>query len=266
MRALLAAALIGSTSLTAAAAAHAEGWIVTVGGRVAAAPPYEGANHDVIAPSPTFSLRREDSPDRFEPPDGGTTIALLSTRYIVIGPMARFRYSRGNQGNLTGFDKIDWAAEPGGFVELWPTNFIRGRAEVRRGVVGHHGWVGDGALDLVYTGPRWDASIGGRVGYGDAKYMDTYFGVTPAEALASPLITTPYEPGKGRRYTGLEAAVAYRLVGGLWTTVDVGYHRLSDKAAFSPIVMLDGKRDQFSGGVELSYSFGVGTHHHAPEH
>ncbi len=242
----------------AGGAAHAEGWIITVGGRVSASPPYEGAGHDVLAPSPSFSLRRADSPNRFVPPDNGTTLALLSSRYIVFGPMARFRYARGDQGKLTGLKKVDWAAEPGVFLDLWPTNWLRGHVEGRRGILGHHGWVGDAGADLIYTGKRWDASIGPRIGYGDSHYMDTYFGVTPTEAAGSPLFKTVYEPGSGQRYTGLEAAMSYRLLGGLRTTIDVGYHKLSAKAADSPIVRLAGKRDQLSGGVGLTYSFGVG--------
>jgi len=238
--------------------AHAEQWIVTIGGRIAANPPYEGADHDVIRPSPTFNLRRADSPDRFEPPDGGTTFSLFSTKYIALGPMARFRYARGDSGQLAGMDKIDIAVEPGGFVNLWPTNWLRARVEGRRGFIGHEGWVGDAGLDLIYTGSRWSASLGGRAGFGDRRYMDTYFGVTAAEAARSPFLTTAYMPGSGLRYTGAEAAVSYRLAGGLRTTLDVGYHRLSDKAASSPIVQIAGSRDQYNAGVILSYRFGIG--------
>ncbi len=236
--------------------AQAQGWIVTIGGRVAANPPYEGADHDIIAPSPSFSLRRAGSPYRFEPPDGGTTLALLSTRWITLGPMARFRYARGDSGKLTGMDKIDVAIEPGGFVSLWPTNWLRLRAEGRRGIVGHHGWVGDAGADLIYTGGRWSASVGPRVGYGDHRYMDTYFGVTPAEAARSPLLTTAYEPSGNLRYTGIEAALSYRLAGGLRTSFDVGYHRMSNSVAASPIVQVAGSRDQISAGVGVTYTFG----------
>ena len=239
--------------------AHADGgWVVTIGGRVAVTPPYEGADHDVLAPSPTFSLRRADSPDRFSPPDDGSSLALLSTQYITLGPVARFRYARGDQGHLTGMKPIDWAAEPGVFLNLWPTNWLRGHVEARKGVIGHYGYVGDAGVDLIYTGKRWDASIGPRIGYADRHYMDTYFGVTTVEAAQSPLITTPYEPGAGRRYTGVEAALSYRLIGGMRTTFDVGYHKLSSQIAASPIVQVAGKRDQLSGGIGVSYRFGVG--------
>ncbi len=248
---------VAVASALAAGSAWAGGWIVTVGGRVAAYPPYEGAGHDVFVPSPKLSIRRADSPDRFEPPDGGSSLALIDNRYIVAGPLVRFRLSRGDTGKLTGLDKVGWAAEPGAFVELWPTNWLRGRVEGRRGVFGYQGWVGDGALDLVHTGKVWSASIGPRIGYGDGSYFDTYFGVTPAEAARSPFIDTAYEPGGGRRYTGVEVALA-RHFGKRWdATFDVGYHRLAKAAAASPIVEVAGSPNDLSAGVSLTYSFSL---------
>jgi len=240
-----------------AGAAQAEPWIVTVGARLAAYPPYEGAGHDVILPSPMLSIRRASAPNRFEPPDGGTSLALIDQRYIVAGPLVRFRLSRGDTNKLTGLDTIGWAAEPGVFVELWPTNWLRGRVEGRHGVFGYNGWVGDAAMDLVHTGHTWSASIGPRVGWGDANYFDTYFGVTPQEAARSPFINTPYDPGSGRRYTGLEAAFSPHLTRRFVTTIDVGYHRLSNEAAASPIVEVAGSPNDLSIGVSLTYTFRI---------
>lgn len=247
----------GLAGALAAGAARAEGWIVTVGGRFAAYPPYEGAGHDVYVPSPKLSIRRADSPDRFEPPDGGSSLALFSGRYIVAGPLVRFRLSRGDTGKLTGLDTVGFAAEPGVFLELWPTNWLRGRVEGRRGIIGNQGLQGDAALDLVHTGKVWSGSIGPRIGYGDTSYFDTYFGVTPIEAARSPYITTPYDPTGGRRYTGLEVAVG-RHFGKRWEAIaDVGYHRLAKAAAISPIVEVAGSPNDLSAGVSLTYSFSL---------
>ena len=236
----------------------AEGWIVTVGARMTATPPYEGAGHDVLAPIPSFSLRRADTPYRFTPPDDSSSIALLHGRYADFGPVVRFRYSRGDEGQLTGLNKVGWAAEPGAFLNLWPTNWLRGRVEARHGAIGHYGWVGDAGVDAIYTGSRWQASLGPRIGYGDSRYFHKYFGVTLAEANRSPLIAARYEPDGGRRYTGVEAALGYRLFGGFRMIGDFGYHRLSSAIAQSPIIQVAGSRDQFTGSVGLTYSFGVG--------
>jgi MipA family protein len=249
--------LLASASSLWVDAARAESWIVTVGARLAAYPPYEGAGHDVIIPSPMLSIRRADAPNRFEPPDGGTSLALIDKRYIVAGPLVRFRLNRGDTDKLTGLNPIGWAAEPGAFVELWPTDWLRGRVEGRRGILGYQGWVGDAGMDLIHTGKTWSASIGPRVGWGDSAYFNTYFGVTPQEAARSPFINTPYAPGSGRRYAGFEAAISPHLTKRFVTTLDVGYHRLSSEAAMSPIVLVAGSPNDVSIGASITYSFSV---------
>ncbi len=236
---------------------YATNWIVTVGGGVGVSPPYEGAGHDIVQPILTFNLRRANVPYRFIPPDGGSTIALVSKRHFVFGPMLRFRYPRGDSNRLAGLDKIGTAAEPGVFAEVWPVDWLRFRAEGRYGVTGYTGPVGDAAMDLIYTGRTWDFSLGPRYGYGGNKYMDTYFGVTPAEAERSPLIRTPYEPGQGERYLGVQAALAHNWTPRIKTTFAMGYHRLAHRAADSPVVQIAGSPNDYSAGVTLSYSFGL---------
>jgi outer membrane scaffolding protein for murein synthesis (MipA/OmpV family) len=242
--------------------AHAKDWIVTVGGRAVASPPYEGAPNDDIRPAFTFSIRPADKLYRFTPPDDASTFALFASRHIDFGPALRFRYSRGDTGRLQGFDKIGVAVEPGLFADVWPTDWLRGRVEVRRGVTGHAGWVGDAGIDLIHTGHKWHWSVGPRIGYGDRRYIDTYFGVTPLEAQRSPYLFMPYEPAGGIRYFGWEAALAYQVTRRLRTTLDFGYHRLVGIAADSPVVSIAGSRDQYLGGIGLSYSFGVRIGHH----
>jgi outer membrane scaffolding protein for murein synthesis (MipA/OmpV family) len=241
--------------LFTASSAWAGDWIATIGARASVAPPYEGSTAEVVRPFPTFSLRPADRPYRFTPPDGGTTFAVIDTDHFVFGPMARFQYERKPQGPLKGLDKVDWAAEPGAFLEIWPTRWLRGRVEARRGVTGHQGFVGDAGIDLVRTGRRWDASIGGRMGWGDDDYMGTYFGVTPQEAARNPVINQAYDPSGGRRYWGVELAAAYHLDERWKITADAGYHRLAKQPSDSPIVRLIGDPNQYFGSVGVSYSF-----------
>ncbi|MEO6339901.1 MAG: MipA/OmpV family protein [Caulobacteraceae bacterium] len=251
-------ALATLACLLSAEAAQARQWVISVGAKTEASPPYEGADHDVISPSPTFSIHPAQQYHRFSPPGDGTTIELIDTRYFQLGPMARFRKSRGASGRLAGFDKVQWAAEPGGFVNIWLGDWIRVRGELRRGIQGHQGWVADAGADLVYSGGKWDFSVGPRVGFGDAKYTETYFGVTPLEAARSPYVDAPYEPGKTRRYTGILAGAAYRLDKHWTTTASAGYQRIADHLARSPVIQVAGERDQYSASIGLKYSFTVG--------
>ena len=72
-------AACGALGAVAAGSARATNWLVTMGGGVNLAPPYEGAGNDDPRPSLTFNLRRANVSYRFTPPDGGNTIALIST-------------------------------------------------------------------------------------------------------------------------------------------------------------------------------------------
>jgi outer membrane scaffolding protein for murein synthesis (MipA/OmpV family) len=239
----------------------ASDWIVTVGGRVADGPSYEGAPQGTIRPSFIASARRADRPYRFTPPDDGGSVALISSKHFDFGPVLWFRYGRGDTGALTGFNKIGFAIEPGVFANFWATDWLRARVQVRQGVLGHSGALGDAGIDYIHTGRKWDFSIGPRIGYGDARYMDTYFGVTPLEAQRSPLLTKPYEPGAGLRYGGVETAFNYHWTNRLRTVVDFSYHRLIDGAGDSPVVAIAGSRNQLSAGIGVTYSFGVSLGH-----
>ncbi len=132
---------------------------------------------------------------------------------------------------------------------------MRLHAEERRGVIGYTGWVGDAALDLVAKAGPWTATVGPRIGWGDTTYMQTYFGVSPAEAAASPIIDTPYAPHGGRRYLGAGAGLTYHFSSRWQVNANAGYHRLDAVAANSPIVRLIGDRTEYSGGVGVKYSF-----------
>ncbi len=248
--------------LAAGSAAAQQGdWIVTVGAGVSASPPYEGAPNTQIRPTLSFNARRADKPYRFTPPDDGSSLNLFSSQHLDLGPVINIRDGRNDTRRLVGFQKIGWAAEAGVFANLWFTDWFRARAQIRQGIIGHSGAVGDAGIDYIHTGKRWDMSIGPRVGYGDARYMETYFGVTPAEALASPFLIKPYTPGAGVRYEGVELAYAYRPTDRIRATIGLGYHRLTGVAAASPVVGLAGSRDQYSAGVGVTYGFGVHIGH-----
>ena len=240
-------------------AAHATDWTVTLGVQGNVSPPFEGAGHYVTVPSGVLRLQHADKPYRFSPPDDPSSLALISTRYLVAGPAVRFRYARGDSGVLSGLQHIDNAVEPGGFVNLYPFPWFRLHGEARRGVVGHAGLVGDAGVDVIYQSRRFDISLGPRIGYGDKKYMDTYFGVTPLEAARNPSIRAPYEPDGGRRYTGVEFGASYHLTQRLFLLAGLGYHKLSNKIAISPVVELDGSKDQYYGSMGVTWKFNLHT-------
>ena len=239
-----------------AGTAHADDWIVRVGVRTRFKPSFEGSAHRVLDPLPLISFRRADQPYRFTPPAVGASFSLIDTRFLVMGPVLRFRSGREAGGKYAGLAPISKALLPGAFLELWPKDWLRARIEARRSFNSDAGWSGDAGLDLIHTGMRWDASIGPRIGLGDGQYLQRYFGVTADEAAHGPLYRTPYAPGGGVRYTGVTAAAAYHWTRRWRTTLDVDYQRLAAKPMASPIVRAVGSGDQVSLGLSVSYEFG----------
>jgi outer membrane protein len=228
---------------------------VTLGGRAQTAVPYEGAGYNIFVPVPSISLRRPGRPERPQFADDTPGISVISTGWLSMGPVLMLRGERNTHGDRTGLNNVPFAVEPGLFVTLWPTDWLRLRVTERRGVRGDHGWTGDAALDLAGKAGRWTATIGPRVGWGDQNYMQTYFGVTPAEAAASPIIDTPYSPSGGLRYLGAYAGLGYRFDAHWKSWANVSVHRLASGPADSPIVRQIGSRDDIAGGLGVTYTF-----------
>jgi MipA family protein len=90
--------------------------------------------------------------------------------------------------------------------------------------------------------------------YVGAGFARSYFGVTPAQAVASGL--APYTPGAGFKNVGITAIGTRSITGdlrrGLSAFGTVNYSRLLGSIAQSPVVRA---RGQFFGGVGLAYTF-----------
>lgn len=237
--------------------APASGWIVTLKATAIASPEYEGAKDYSAIAYPSVSFRRADAPDRFGAPDDGISFGLIELDRLRVGPVARFRGERDNDGRRQGLDKVDWAIEAGVFVEYWPVDWLRARAEVRRGFNGHEGFVGDVGLDVVHNYGAWVLSAGPRVGFGDGEYMSTYFSVDADEALANASIDRTFDADAGLRYAGLAAAATYKFNEAWATTLFASYNHLLGDAEKSPIVRDLGSEHQFQVGLSIAYSFGV---------
>ena len=95
-------------------------------------------------------------------------------------------------------------------------------------------------------------ALGPRLFFASEDYLQTYLGVTPAQAAASGLPV--FDPDGGIRGVGLEADFKYRI-SQRWSVVgEVGYERLVLDAAESPIAEL-GSENQFAAALGLTYRF-----------
>ncbi|NIX75666.1 MipA/OmpV family protein [Microvirga terricola] len=235
------------------------GWIATVKGNVQVGPAYPGADKLTVFGYPSLSFRRAGTPERFSAPDDGFSFSILDDSALRVGVVGRFQGGRYLQTDhrLFGLDKINWAVEPGVFVEYWPVSFLRARVELRHGINGHNGFVADLGLDYVRRLGAFTLSLGPRVALGDTEFTKTYFGVTPFEASLNGLVT-PFNPTGGVTSVGATAGLTYDWSPRWSTTAFVTYKRLVGDAANSPIVKRLGSENQVTVGLTVSYSFNTG--------
>jgi outer membrane protein len=247
-------------ALAAAAPAYAQDGprdrLITVGAGGQVFPRYPGADGVSLNPMPIFDLRKEGDPIGFEAPDEGAGFGLLGDSPINFGPAIQFQGKRRERDVGAAVGNVPFTVEAGAFVEAWLGESLRLRAEGRRGVGGHDGWVGDFAADLVARGGETTVfSIGPRLRWADNRYHDAYFGVTPAVAARTGLAA--FDPGSGIYAAGGAASARHQFGSGdRWGVhAYARFDRLIGDAADSPIVTRFGSRDQYSAGLGLSYTF-----------
>ena len=251
-----AADLQATPRMVAPAAPAASGYIVTVTGDVQGARRFPGSDEMTAFFYPGLDWRRVGQPERFKAPDDGISFTLYETPWLSFGPTARFvgRRSPKDDHDFIGLHKVDFTVEGGAFLEIWPLEFLRARAEIRQGINGHDGLVGNLGLDYVQRFGAFTFSIGPRLALGDSDYTHEYFGITPLESIANGRVPA-FRPDGGVTSVGGLASLKYRWSEQWATTVYGGYNRLVEDAGRSPVSRVLGSRDEYIVGAQLSYSF-----------
>ena len=142
---------------------------------------------------------------------------------------------------LEGLEDVDLALELGFGLVYRQRNF-EAFGDVRYGVLGHNGFVGElGADAIAFPTERWEFRVGPRMVFGNDSFADTYFGVSDSEAADSGL--SAYDAEGGLLGAGVEATARYRF-NELWgVEASVRADRLMNDAADSPITDM-GTTDQ----------------------
>jgi len=234
----------------------AKEWTVTLGVEGRMTPTFPGSDRYTFLPLPLFDVRRAGTPPRFHSPRDGFGVPILDTGSFRAGPAFKIRLPRRESAdsNLNGLGNVDFTVEAGGFVEFWPTQWLRTRGELRQGFGGHHGVVGDLMADLVMpVTPQLTLSGGPRTTLMSDKALDPYFSVNSVQSVNSGLPV--YNAGGGFYSWGAGAQARYQWNPTWATYVFVEYERLIGGAGDSPIVTLRGSRDQWQVGVGVTYSF-----------
>jgi outer membrane protein len=232
-------------------------WNVMVGVGGEYAPEFEGSKRSILSPVPIISIRRVGSTtDQFRGSRDSSSIALIEFGDLRAGPAGKFIRARkaSDYSQLKGLGDVSTAFELGGFVEYFPTDWLRARVETRQGFGGHQGVVADFSADfIVPVMQRFVISAGPRFTWESTKATSPYFSVDAVQAMTSGL---PAFSAKGGAHSvGVGAQVSYRVDPKWEVRGYVEYQRLLGDAAASPLVALRGSPNQTTFGVGASYSF-----------
>lgn len=220
-------------------------------------PSFPGAKSVGLRPYIDLSRTRGDTPFAFEAPDESGGFPVLRDDRFQFGPAFGFegrRRSRNVGGRLP---TVGFTVELGGFVQYALTDAVRLRAEARQGIGGHKGLVGMVGADYIARDrDRWLVSIGPRLTLSSARYNRAYFGVAPQDA--GPAGLPAFDARGGVQAVGATAGVLRQLTRHWGLTGYAKYDRLVADPGRSPVVRAFGSRNQLSGGLAVSYTFGAG--------
>ncbi|QGM46976.1 MipA/OmpV family protein [Methylocystis heyeri] len=238
--------------------APVSGWIVTLRANAGFSPTWDGSKNLSPFLLPGLSMRRPGTTVGFGAPDEAPGFALYDNGVLKVGASGRLRGPRQQSqwGELHGIHDINWILEGGVFAEMWAFKKLRARAELRHGLLGHHGDVAEFYLDWVEKHGPWTFSIGPRLRLGDQPYMNKLYGVTVQDSLYN-LSVPPFTAWASAASVGATTALTYDWSEDWSTTGYVRYNRLVGSAAASPLIKDLGSPDQWTIGLSVSYSFKV---------
>ncbi|MFC0283690.1 MipA/OmpV family protein [Camelimonas abortus] len=232
-------------------------WVVTVKASIGVSPAWPGADRLTLFGYPSVSYRHVGERPKFTAPTDSASLSLYDTSWLRAGVVAGYnggRYS-GQERRLRGLKDAGWSLQPGVFVDVWPADFLRLRAELRYAVGNAHGFVGMLGADFVQNVDRFTFAIGPRLKWGGSKYNHDVYGVRFQDALLTAGFVQPYKAGGGATAIGVTASASYAWSDAFTTTIYGAYDRLVGPAADSPIVRRYGSRNQYTAGVSAAYSF-----------
>lgn len=193
----------------------------------------------------------------------GLRANLVRHDFWRAGPVLRYRPSRDDVDNavVDRLRRVDTAFEIGGFVGIEKRNVFRprdrlsARLELHQDIAGAHDGLLIGLSGSYAFRPsrRWRLVFGSSATIASDSYMDTYFSVDADNAARSGLAR--FDANGGLKDVGVSTVIGVGLSRRWALLARVGYKRLLDDAANSPIVEDEGSANQFLGGIGVSYRF-----------
>jgi outer membrane scaffolding protein for murein synthesis (MipA/OmpV family) len=226
-------------------------WSAVVGGGVDFQPLYEGSGRYRILPAPVFDIRYRDI--AFLSTGEGLGVNLLRGKTYRAGIAISYNLGRSQHvtGRLNGIGNVSPAPEAKLFAEVALLPFVIS-ADLRRGLGGYDGWIGDlGVYMPVVGNKKLAVFVGPAVTIADDRYMRSYFGIGPGQA--APHSSFPlYHATGGFKNVNFGLTAIYHFTDNWFLDADVSVERLLGSAANSPIVE---SRYQVGSTIILGYEF-----------
>jgi len=225
-------------------------WNFTIGGGIAAAPHYEGADRDRFRLVPFGSISYDDTvklgPD-------GLAVTVLKADGFSVAPVLGYGGGRqdSTDSNLKGLGTIQSAVTAGVILKYQTGPFsltITPREAVTHS---NDGFVTNFAAAYAWQiAPRVKLSVGPTLSVADGRYEQTYFGVDAEQSLRSG--KRVYSPDGGVKDVGLTGALTYALDRHWLLQTAVSDRELVGDAADSPVVR---SKNQASIATGIAYHF-----------
>lgn len=222
------------SATTAEAAAPAGAWQFSLGGGASYAPRYEGAAHDRLRFMPLLEASYNYG-KFFISALRGMGYNFSDERDVQYGVRLMPGHSRRESADprLNGMGNIGFTPEAGLFYNqrFAPWYVSSG---ITTGSHGAHVELGGGIGFPVSAADRLRMGI--NLNWGDARYNQTYFGVTPAQAAASGNVLTAYNAGAGIKDYALTANWLHSYNKEWFSSAGLSYKWLTGSALHSPLM------------------------------
>jgi MipA family protein len=214
------------------------------------APRYQGSDEQKTSVVPGIFLQASNG--LFADPFNGVGYVFEPAGNMVYGVRANLETGRAIEDALPGFDKIKSGLNPGVFANYTVNEQLTLKSALRTGL----GDAGDGSLlNLGATYKLYNANfvsvnLNASVKFGSSGYMQSYFGVSPAQSAASGLAA--YQPAAGLTMAQVGLTAGFPISREIYIFSNASVQRLLGDAANSPIVKKKTQPVAFVGAV---YSF-----------
>ena len=228
---------------------------VSVGGGIGFAPDYEGSEDYEAVPVPFADVKFGNG--MFVKLLGLNLRAnLIPDKMWNLGPVYNYRAERDDVDNnaVDDMKEVSDANELGLFggfnIDNWfvSLEFLADMGDA------YDGWYSKlrGGYNWIINN-SWALSIGASTTYADQDYMQTYFGVTAADAARSGL--SQYSADSGIKDVGIDLGVNWTITQS-WSAKGIAsYTQLVGDADDSSPVVNEGDEGQFFGAALVVYTF-----------